>query len=325
MNIRKIFIASMLLILCLIPIFVRDPYILNIFILVFIWSVVVSAWDLITGYAGIFSFGQIAFFVNGAYISGMMTKYLGISPWYGILIGGILTAVVGIIIGLPCLRIKGVYISLVTYGLHLVLPTLILRGAKFGTGGSGGLVEIPSLQIGSYLFNSLDKIPWYYTSFAIFILSIYLIYYKVLGSALGLAFRALRDSEVFAKSLGVNEYKYKIIAFSISAFFTGLVGAFYAHYVGSISHRLLGIDFFLLVMVMLTFGGIGRYPGAIVGAFIITFVNEFLRCVDEIRLIILGIIVVITIIAMPEGAVSIVEYFKKLIVNKEREQFNKSG
>lgn len=289
--------------LALIPLVLRDTYLLHIFVLAFIWLIVVAAWDLITGYGGVFSFGQIAFFVIGAYASGILTKSTSLSPWLGLLAGGLVAAVAGIAISLPCLRVRGVYVAVVTYALHLVLPTAILRGESFGTGGAGGLLGIPTLGLGGAGFSPLDKVPWFYTGLGLAAVSVYLIYFRLLRSPFGLGLRALRDSEDLAQSLGVNEYRTKVTVFAASAFFTGVAGAFYAHYTGSLSQRLLGMDLFLLIMIMLTVGGMGRYPGAVLGTFIFTFANEFLRISGSLRLIITGGIIIVAILALPEGLV----------------------
>jgi len=298
---------GMLLILFLLSIFFHEnPYILHVLIVCLIWGVVASAWDLIMGYAGIFSFGQLAFFALGAYGTGMLTVYLGISPWVGILAGGIIACVVGVAIGGACLRFKGVYIGLVTFCLHLILEPLIMIGRSIGTGGSTGLLGIPPLKVGGYTFSALEKVPWFYVALAISFLSFFAIY-KIIHSPLGLAFIALRDAEPFAKSLGINQYKCKLLLFSISAFLTGIIGAFYAHYVSGISPRILGLDAFLMVMIMLVVGGIGKFPGVIIGAFGVTILNEFLRPTGLYRLVIFGSVVILSILLMPEGLMGILD------------------
>ncbi len=289
--------------LALVPQVVSDTYTLHIFVLALIYLVVVAGWDLITGFAGIFSFGQVAFFVIGAYVSGIVAKEVGVTPWLAMPLAGVVTGLVGIGIGLPCLRIRGAYVAVVTYALHLFLPTLILRGGRFGTGGAGGLLGVPGLRIGDYVFSPLDLAPWYYTALAISAVSLYLIYFRIVRSSFGLSLAALRDAEDLAKSLGVDEYRTKLTVFALSASFTGLIGGFYVHYTASISQRTLGMDFFLMLLVMLTIGGMGRYPGVVLGTFIVTFASEWLRVSGSLRLIILGLIIIAAILLMPRGLV----------------------
>ena len=299
----------MLAILLPLPIFLRgDPYIMHIVIVSLIWGGLAIAWDLMMGYAGIFTFGQFAFFVFGGYTTSMLTVYLGMSPWLGIFIGGLVAGLVGLVLGLICLRLRGDYIALVTFAFHLVLVPLIRSGEEFGirTGGPIGIMGIPPLAVGGFTFSPIDKVPWYYTAVGLAFLVVFAIY-KVIHSSFGLAFVGLRDAPAFSQSIGINAYKYRLIVFVIAAFLTGIMGAFYAHYAGIMSPRILGIDIFLIVMVMLVIGGIGRFPGAMIGAFIVTFLNEFSRPLGVYRLVMFGAIVVTSVVLMPEGIMKAVD------------------
>jgi branched-chain amino acid transport system permease protein len=305
-----IFIATYVVLLFL-PVFIyKDAYLIGILITCMVWGAVAAVWNFTMGYAGIFTFGQFGFFVVAAYASGMMTKYLGISPWLGILFGGLMAALVGVLIGLPCMKLKGAYIALITFALHLVIAPMIKVADPLGTGGSTGLMSIPSLKLGAYMFPRTDLIPWYYAALVVSFL-VLLVVYKIIFSSVGLGFIGLRDSEDFAKTLGINEYKYKLMVFGLSAFLTGIMGGFYAHYAGIISPRLLGLDIFLLVMLMLIIGGIGIFPGAFLGGFIILFLNEFLRPLEAYRFLIFGAIVVVAIKIMPEGILGTLDVLKK--------------
>lgn len=290
----------MLAVLLLLPTyFHNNPYMMHVLIMCLIYGVVAVGWDFMMGYAGIFTFGQFAFFAIGAYATGMLTLYAGIPPAAGILLAGLITAGVGIVIGLPCLRLRGAYIALVTFALHLILVPLINSdvGRAIGTGGTYGLLDIPNLAAG---FSVVAKVPWYYTLLGVAFLSFFVVY-RISHSSVGLAFVSLRDSEPLAKSLGVDAYKHKLMVFGISSFLTGMIGAFYAHYTGIVSTRILGLDIFLMVMVMLVIGGMGKFPGAAIGAFIVTFLNELLRPLEQYRLFIFGAIVVLLIVLVPEG------------------------
>ena len=305
--------VAIYVVLLLLPVFIyKDAYVIGILITCMVWGAVASVWNFTMGYAGIFTFGQFGFFVVAAYTSGMVTKYLGISPWLGILFGGLMAALVGVLIGLPCMKLKGAYIALITFALHLVVAPMIKVADPLGTGGSTGLMSIPSLTFGTYTFSRTDLIPWYYAALVISLL-ILLVVYKIIFSSVGLGFIGLRDSEDFAKTLGINEYKYKLLVFGLSAFLTGIMGGFYAHYAGIISPRLLGLDIFLLVMLMLIIGGIGIFPGAFLGGFIILFLNEFLRPLEAYRFLIFGAIVVVAIKIMPEGILGYLNLFKNRI------------
>ena len=287
----------------ILPIFLHNNLpIMLILIMCLIWAVAAAAWDLMMGYAGVFTFGQVAFFVIGAYGSAMLAIQFGISPWLGILAGGSIAAGIGILIALPCLRLRPSYVALLTFALHLLIGPLLLSdlGRAIGTGGSEGLLMIPGLSVGGYAFSRLEPVPPYYAALGMSFASLFAMY-KVIHSPWGLAFAAVRDSESFAKSLGVDDFRYKLIVFGLSAFLTGAIGAFYAHYIGILSVRILGLDLFLMLMVMQVVGGMGMFPGAVIGSFIVTFGNEFLSAVGVYRLVIFGAVVVVLCVAMPRG------------------------
>jgi len=304
-----IFLICIGILLLALPSFIRSGFIIHLLIMCFIWSAVVSAWDLIFGYAGIFSFGQVAFFTIGAYGSAIGSMKLGMSPWIGMLFGGLIAGIIGILIGLPCLKLKGLYVALVTFALHLSLPAFIYAGADIGTGGSHSLTNIPPFKVGEYVFTQMNRIPTYYVALVLSFIVI-LIVFRIINSSFGMAFTALRDSEDFAKSVGINAYKYKIIVFGISAFLAGLMGGFYAHYVGLISHHLVGLDLIILLMVIVIIGGLGKFPGAIISTFIFVFINEYLRPLEQYRNILWGGLIVLVIILMPGGITEIFKYIK---------------
>jgi branched-chain amino acid transport system permease protein len=275
---------------------------MHLLIMCLIYGAAAGAWDLMIGFAGVFSFAQIAFYVIGAYASAIITNHFGISPWLGIIAGGGIAAGTGLVIGLPCLRIKGSYVALLTFALHLLLEPLLKSewGIAIGTGGTGGIISIPKLAVGGYTFSRLEVVPPFYTALLVSFAAFFIIY-KVIHSRWGLAFGAIRDSEPLARSLGVDYSRYKLIVFCVSASLTGMIGAFYAHYIGFLSPRLLGLDMFLMLLVMQVIGGQGLFPGALIGSFIITFSSEYLRVMGVYRLVIFGAMVVALVAAMPKG------------------------
>lgn len=295
------------LILLLVPIFVHtDLYLMNILIMCLIWSVVAASWDLIMGFSGIFTFGQIAFFVIGAYSSAILTQTFDLSPWLGMPFGGVVAGLTGLLVGLPCLRLKGAYVALVTFAVHMILAPLLKSdlGRALGTGGSQGILTIKPLHFWGYSFSSMEPLPWFYTALFISLLCL-LAVYRIIHSNWGLAFTAIRDAEPFAKSLGINGFKYKLVVFGITSFLTGIIGGFYAHYVGVLSTRILGLNLFLILMVMLVIGGLGRFPGAVIGAYLATFLSEWLRPMGNYRMLIFGGLVVLLVVYMPQGIAEI--------------------
>jgi len=305
MHIRKDLriLIVLFIIVSILPLFCHaNLRVMNILITCMIWAVVAASWDLIMGFAGIFTFGQVAFFVMGAYASAIVTRTLGITPWLGILFAGTLVGGIGILVGLPCLRLKGAYIALVTFAVHMILEPFLKSsiGKALGTGGPQGIISIPPFRLGSYTYSSMELMPWFYTALIISFIALFVIY-KIIHSTWGLAFIAVRDAEDFASCIGINDFKYKLAVFGISASLTGLIGGFYAHFVGMLSTRTLGLDLFLILLVMLVLGGIGRFPGAVIGAFITILISELLRPLGTYRLLIFGALVIILVIYMPQG------------------------
>ena len=309
---KNALLLGAVLVLGLLPIALQgNAYVLNIMSACLIWGVVASSWDLSIGYANVWSFGHIAFFAIGGYTAALTGLYLGVPPAAAIPLGGVVAAIVGFLIALPCLRLHGIYIAMVTFGVHQVLGSFIQWGRDY-TLGYGGLIGFAPLQLGQYTFSSSAPFFSYYVIFGISILLFFIIY-RVINSPIGLAFVGLRDSEPFAKSLGVNEYKYKLIVFVISSFIAGLMGALYTSFFATISPSVLNVSTFLIVLIMLMIGGLGRFPGAIIGAFLITVLSEALRPLMVLRFVILGAIVVGVMIAMPQGLMGLPDTIRSFI------------
>lgn len=296
-------IASTLLV-AMFPILYYDPYITHIIIMGFIWAVVASNWNLVMGQAGIFSLCQFSFFAVGGYTSGILAKSFGISPFIGMLTGGIFAAATGILIGLLTFRLRGLYVALFTISFQEVLRILIhSTGTGSITGGAKGLMWIPPFQIWTLTFG---RIHAYYLVFVLFLLSTFIIY-KVLNSPIGLALVALRDSEAYALSRGINPYTCKILVFAVSSFLTGVIGSFYAHYLSMIDPVTLGFNFMIPVLTMIVIGGWGRQLGPAIGAFILVTLTEYLRAVEAYRLVILSALTIVIVVFMPLGIMGIID------------------
>ncbi len=298
--------------LALIGSVITDSYIQHVRILCFLWCMVAAAWDLALGYAGVFNYAQLVFFAAGAYATSMLALKLGVPPVPAIVAASVIAGLAGLLVGLPCLRLKGEYVALFTFAVHLAMPPLIQQTKALGSGGAMGLFGVPPINLFGIAFTSQNKFAWYFLTLIAAAVCVHLIYFVLLRSKTGRAFVALRDSEHFARSLGINELKYKLLAFTLSAVITGFAGALYAHYTSVVTPKILGNEFFLLVMVMLAIGGIGRFPGAVLGAMIVTILNELLRSTGTFRLLILGLLVVFTLLLLPNGIVSLRQQWTRI-------------
>jgi branched-chain amino acid transport system permease protein len=275
-------------------------FMLHIGSLFFIYVVVASYWNLLNGYAGILSLGNMGFFALGAYLSAVMARELGISPWITIALGGAITAlIVTVLLGLPVLRLRGIYIALVTLVFADALPSVISLLREW-TGGGVGLLGIPTLLAG------IEKWQAYYLTLGFAIVALIVLWWIVHGR-LGKAFVALRDSEEFAIALGIDRFREGLKVFAISAFVTGMAGGMFAHTFGQISPGMLGVEQFLLVIAMFLLGGAGTFFGPIIGAAIITFGNEYLRIAGSVRLGLLGGLIVVTMLFFPGGIMQLLD------------------
>lgn len=287
----------------------------HLFILFFIWAVVAANWNLLLGYAGISSLGGIGFMAIGGYASGILSKTFGWSPWITIPIGGLVTSfLVTLFLGLPALRLSGIYIALLTLIFAVTLPSILTQTRDI-TGGAMGLHQIPGF------FPAMEKIHAYYVCFAFFLVVMFVIY-RTINSNTGLAFVALRDSENFASALGVNRFRERLKVFALSSFLTGLAGGFYVHALGDISPATLGIEPFLLTITMVELGGVGTFAGPILGAAVIVFGSEFLRLAGTLRLMLLGGLICAIILFFPGGLVQLANGFVAWVSKFQQKRLN---
>lgn len=303
-NWKTVAIVLVLVFLALYPALGPSSYMKHLFILFFIWAVVAINWNLLIGYTGISSLAGIGFLAIGAYTSGVLSKYFPISPWITIFIAGVFTAfLVTIFLGLPALRLSGIYITLLTLIFADTLPS-ILSQTRGVTGGAMGLHEVPAF------FEGATKTQNYYVCFVFFLIVVYVIY-RVINSSTGLAFVALRDHENFAHSLGVDKFRERIKVFALASFLTGVAGGVYIHVLGDISPATLSIEPFLLTVAMVELGGVGTLFGPIIGAFVIIFGNEYLRLAGTFRLALLGALICLTVLFFPGGLMQLIELLEK--------------
>ena len=307
-NIRsdRAFIGGTIL-LAILPIFVRDAYILNVLIISLIFAVLAASWNLICGYAGIFTFGHQAFFGIGGYVSSLLAMKVGISPWFGLIIGGIVAAFLSFLIGLPTLRLRAApYIAIMTLAFSEItrITCMNLVDLTRGEMGLWGIPNFPDVHlplIGVITFTGGVRIPYYYLILIIFTIAM-VVFHFTFNSHIGLAFRAIRDSQDAAESLGTYVTYYKLLAFVMSAFFAGVVGSFYAHYILILTpSSVFPIGIMIELLAMIFIGGLGTFMGPVLGAFILTVGLEYLRFLGDYRFITYGILIVLVVLFMPQG------------------------
>ena len=295
----NLLVGIVLFLLAVYPLLGASSYMKHLFILFFIWAVVAAYWNLLMGYMGINSLGNIGFLAIGGYTSGILAKTFGLSPFITIPIGGLAACLlVTVFLGFPALRLSGIYIALLTLIFADTLPSILTQSREI-TGGGMGLHEIPGF------FPGMEKVHAYYVCMVFFVVAMYIIY-RIIHSKTGLAFVALRDSENFASTLGVSRYRERLKVFAVSSFMTGIAGGFYVHSLGDISPTTLSIEPFLLALAMIELGGVGTFFGPILGASTIVFGNEFLRLAGTLRLTLLGALICVIILFYPGGLMQLI-------------------
>lgn len=298
---------GLVVILALLPLVLGDSnYTMRLLVVSMIWGGVAIAWDLLLGYAGVFNLGQVGFFALGAYASAMLSENAGLNPWWGLLAGAGAGAIVAVLLGIPSLRLAGIYVALLTLAFYEVLSPLLTVGEAIGTGGKRGISPITPYSIGGHTLTSSDQIPWYYLALGLFVICLVVCYFAI-NSRFGASFIALHDSESFAQSLGISRYKVSLLIVGISGLLTGLMGAFYAHYTAVVSPRVLGLEVFIYLVIMVLLGGVGKFPGPAIGAFIVIFLSDWLREFENYRMLIFGALVVVIVMVAPRGIMGAVD------------------
>jgi branched-chain amino acid transport system permease protein len=278
-----------------------DNYTLHLAILSGIAVIAASSLNLIMGYAGKLSLGHAAFYGIGAYTSALLCMSAGVPSWLAILAAAPAAAFAALLVGPIVLWLRGAYFIIVTLSFSIVLQLVIVNWVEF-TNGPMGILGIPYLAVGSFEFSS--KASYFYLVVASAALTIWCIR-RLMRSRTGRAFEALRENENVAMSIGVNKLHYSLLAFCIGGGFAGFAGALYAQYVSVITPEMFGFDVMVGMLVMVAVGGKGTLSGPVIGAILVTFVPEQLRLVKEFRLSIFGIVLMLSVILMPNGLVSL--------------------
>lgn len=281
------------------PLVVTDGYLRHLLILGALFAVLAASWDVTIGYAGVFNFAHISFFAGGAYAAALAVKALSLSPWLGLLAAAGTAAALGAIAFIPAFRMRGVYVALTTFALTQLFAWLILSQRDI-TGGSQGIVGLRSLELFGYPLMRDGRIGYFYAAAVLLITSIVMLR-LVARSSLGKSLIAVRDAEEYAQARGVNVGGQQLLAFSLSAVPAGLVGAFYAHYIGAVTPELFGFPLQALLLSMVWFGGVATIYGPVIAGLMLTAFSESLAPYGAWRFIAVSVLIVLTIRLMPGG------------------------
>jgi branched-chain amino acid transport system permease protein len=275
----------------------HNIYYLRLFNLMVIYSFFALGLNILTGFTGITSFGHAGFFAVGAYGTALLSLRFGIPSLLAVLLSSFMTAIVGFVIGLPVIRISGIYLAMVTLGFAEFIKLLAINWEAI-TGGPLGISNIPFLSILGYSFESERSL--FLFIYALLIIST-VIFYRIVNSPYGQSLPAIKDDERAAQSIGIPCVKNKLISFLISGFYSGLAGALYAHFERFISPDIFSFDLSIFVLCMVVVGGMGSIIGSILGSIILVVLLEFLQPLGDYRLIVYGGLLMIMIMYFPQG------------------------
>jgi len=280
--------------LLIVPVLGVNAYILHLLIMSFIFAVLTASWNLLFGFMGIYSFGHQAFFGLGAYVTGILVVKTGITPWFGLFLGGVGAALISLLVSWPTFRLKGPYVAIVTLAFAEVLRITCANWVDLTRGQLG--LSVPGL------FEGVNRLSYYYVVLIIF-LGTWVMISRLIRSSLGLGTVAIRESQEAAESIGVDVVKFKRLGFILTSFIAGLAGAFYAHYIGILTPDIMGTGIIFSMLVMGLFGGIGTLEGPVVGAFLLTFLSEYLRDLGNFRFLVYSLVIGFTVLFLPGGLV----------------------
>lgn len=265
--------------------------------------------NLINGITGQLSLGHAGFMSVGAYASSILSIKLGIPFVIAILIGGIAAAIIGLLVGFPTLRLKGDYLAITTLGFGEIIR-VVFQNVNY-VGGARGLMGIPKNTNFTVVF------------IASFIVVLVII--NIVNSTHGRALKSIREDEIAAQAMGINTVRYKIFAFSLAAFFAGIGGGLFAHYAMYINPSQFGFLKSMDYVIMVVMGGLGSITGSIIAAIVLTILPEFLRVINDYRMIIYALALILIMLYRPQGLMGNVEFSVSRMYNKLINKTSKKG
>lgn len=291
----------LVVLLILMPIIVPNTFYRMLFCQTLINIIVVIGLNFITGLTGQMNLGTAGIFALGAYTSGLLTTRLQLSPWIALIAVIAMGVVIGIVLGWPSLRIRGIYLALTTLGFGEIIRLLLTNAADV-TGGTQGVLNIPPYTFFGIKFD--NELSNYYL-LLVFVIVLAIISVRIIKSKWGRALKAINDNEQAVESCGINIAEIKIKAFLLCTVYGCIAGALYAHLMAYINPADFTFDLTIKYLIMLMLGGIGSIPGNIIGAVIVTILPEILRFMQDYYWLVFCAIILVIVIVLPNGIVSL--------------------
>lgn len=290
-------VLGFILFLLVIPRILTNDYYINTLTLSFTHAIIAVGLNLLMGYTGQISLGHAAFYGIAAYTSAILSTTYSLPIPAGMIAGILVSGVIAYLIGIPALKLKGHYLAMATLGFGVIV--YIFFNETIGiTGGPSGFTGVPRLNIFGYKFES-DRSYYYLVSLVL--AGVVFLSLNLIRSRIGRALRAIHTSETASQVAGIDIAKYKVFVFVLSALFAGLAGVLYAHNIAFVSPSSFGFNFSIELVTMVVLGGMANVWGAVIGAFFLTVLPEFLRIFENIEILLYGAILIIFMIFMPEG------------------------
>lgn len=281
-------------------------YFLHILVISGIYIILTLSLNLIVGFTGLPSLGHIAFACVGAYTSSLLALIYGISPWLGLVIGACIASVTGIIVGFAAIRLKGDYLAFATFGLGVIVYAVSKNWVAL-TRGPMGLPGIPGFTLPGL---EIRPVWAYLTLVIVFVFITAFVIDRIVHSPFGRVLKSIREDELASLSIGKDINKYKLMVFVIGAFFGGIAGSLYAHYITFIDPSSFTPMESITVLLMVVFGGMGSMKGSFLGALVLVIFPEMLRFLGlpssfaaPLRQMIYGLLLIILMMKRPQGIV----------------------
>lgn len=309
MKFEKHCLVGLMVLAALLPLVVRDQYLLHIAIMVLFYAVLASSLNLVVGYVGEFSLGHTAFLGTGAYAAAILSTQYGWPMWATVPVAGLLAAVVGVVIGGITLRLQGPFFVIVTLSFAEVLR-LVADNWIGLTNGPMGIAGIPQPALLGEAGNLGAKQFYYAVAWVLLAATLYLSFRFVHSNA-GRAAVAVRENRYVAQSIGIRPLSYSMLALVLGALLSGMAGGFYAHYISFVGPEVFRFAFMVSMIIMVLIGGKGTLVGPLIGALLVTFLEEYLREAKELRLSIFGLAVIAIVLFLPRGLMGFVVQWRE--------------
>lgn len=295
--------AALLVLAAALPLVLSNRYWLGTLTLMLIWMVLNHGWNLVLGYAGVWNFGLLAIYAIGGYTAALISLHTSMPGLIAVLVGGLVAALASLVLAVPSLRLRGIYVSLLTFSFAEVVRLLIVSDTFGWAGGSFGLSGFEGWGLSSMAAEQRIRV-FYWIALVAVVLSTALVF-VIVRSPLGTALTALRDNPALAAARGMSPRTYQFAAFALSGFLAGVAGALFAFNYNVISPSVMGLVPMTLLITMLVVGGLGTVTGPILGTLVIALVQAQLEQWPTARPIILGVILLVIILVVPGGFVPV--------------------